>query len=453
MLTKRFAHLFRNRFGVGKQSSGKDVVCCISSGQVLLAPLFLGVVAAGGIYSAASSSFTTSELTRQLKQGNATVVLASFDCKDVAVASAKECGIPLDRVLIFESMGHQRILKDVTSENSTNYLSDKHTQELDWPRITNYQKLKESCICLLYSSGTTGPPKGVKVSHLNVVAEALIPQFMYREYYARERKKDPNYKFEYRTLAHLPAAHIAGLQGYLVNPSVAGGPAYWMPKFDFVSFLECCKRLKITMFFTVPPIYLLIAKSPLVTDQFEHMQHAISGAAPMGKELQLAAQEKLGCYVSQTWGMSETTGSITLAKRDEFDLTGAVSSLMPNHRLRIVDDEGNDVAEGEEGEIYARGPVMTEGYWDNEKATKESFTADGQWLKTGDIGVKRGNLFYIVDRKKVWLPEKHWRFFLDYGCACANVTTRNSLNTKVFKLRRQNWKHSLSATTSSSTLQ
>lgn len=380
------------------------MVCCISSGQILLAPLFLSVVAAGGVYSAASSAFTAGELTRQLKQGRATVVLASSDCRDVAATAAKDAGIPLDRVLIFESMGHQRVLQDATSPTSTNYLSDSNTKELDWPRITDYQSLKKSCICLLYSSGTTGPPKGVKVSHLNCVAEALVPQFMFREYYFREKKKDPNYTFEYRTLAHLPAAHIAGLQGYLINPAIAGGPAYWMPKFDFPSFLENCKRHRITSFFTVPPIYLLIAKSPLVTDQFKHMQHAISGAAPMGKELQLAVQKNLGCYVSQTWGMSETTGSVTLAKRDEFDLTGSVSGLMPNQRLRIVDDEGNDVAEGEEGEFLAQGPVVTEGYWDNDKATKESFTDDGQWFKTGDVGLKRGKLFYIVDRKKVSGP-------------------------------------------------
>lgn len=391
---------------MGKNGAGKDVVCCISSGQVLLAPLFYGVIAAGGVYSAASSAFTPGELERQLKQGRATVVLSSYDCKDVAVTAAKRCGIPFDRVLVFESMGHKRILKDVTSDNSTNYLSDKFTEELDWPRITNYEELKKSCTCLLYSSGTTGPPKGVKVSHLNHVTQSLIPQYMHREYYARKRKKNPNYKFEYRTLAHLPAAHIAGLQGYLINPAVAGGPTYWMPKFNFPDLLENCKKLKITMMFSVPPIFLLIAKSPLVTDQFEYMEHVISGAAPMGKELQLAVQEKLGCYVSQTWGMSEVTGSITLAKRDEFDETGSVSSLMPNNRLRIVDDDGNDVVEGEEGEFLAQGPITTEGYWDNEEATRESFTEDGEWLKTGDVGVKRGNLFYIVDRKKVRISKR-----------------------------------------------
>lgn len=120
--------------------------------------------------------------------------------------------------------------------------------------------------------------------------------------------------FEYRTLAHLPAAHIAGVQGYFVNPFYMGGPVYWMPKFDWQGFLDNNKRYKITFFFSVPPIFLLIAKSPQVTDQFDNLEIAISGAAPLGKEVQMAASAKLRkgkVFISQTWGLSETTGSVT----------------------------------------------------------------------------------------------------------------------------------------------
>jgi len=396
-LTKRLAYVFRNKFGIGSDGPNKDVVVCISSGQILLGSLFYGVVAAGGIYSSASSAFQPGELARQLKQGHSGLLLASIDCKDTAIKAAQECNIPLSRVLIFDSMGHKRILADI--ESNTNYLDSK--AELEWTRITDPEQLKQSRACLLYSSGTTGVPKGVIVSHLNMVAEGILPQFMLREYFEREKQKNPSFKFEYRTLAHLPAAHIAGLQGYLVNPALAGGPVYWMPKFDFPLFLRYCKEFKISTFFTVPPIYLLIAKSPLVTDQFAHMHHAISGAAPMGRELQTAVQQKMGCYISQTWGLSETTGSVTIMPWDKNDLTGSVSPVFPNTRLRIVDDDEVDVVEGQEGELLAQGPVVTQGYYDNEKATKESFTADGLWFKTGDIGVVRDGMFYVVDRKKV----------------------------------------------------
>ena len=144
------------------------------------------------------------------------------------------------------------------------------------------------------------------MSHTNLVSEGLLPQLVFREYFEkRAARGEP--PFEYRTLSHLPAAHIAGCQGYFINPIVAGGTVYWMPKFDFPKFLEYNKKYRITSFFTVPPIYLLIAKSPLVTDQFATLEHAITGAAPMGPELTALAEKKLGCGISQTWGLSETT--------------------------------------------------------------------------------------------------------------------------------------------------
>jgi 4-coumarate--CoA ligase len=110
-----------------------------------------------------------------------------------------------------------------------------------------------------------------------------------------------------------------------------------MPKFDFVKFLEYNKKFRITLFFTVPPIYLLIAKMPNVTDQFDSLEVAISGAAPLGKELQHAASAKLGkgkTFISQTWGLSETTGSVTAMPWSERDDTGSVSQLLPNMSVR-----------------------------------------------------------------------------------------------------------------------
>jgi 4-coumarate--CoA ligase len=229
----------------------------------------------------------------------------------------------------------------------------------------------------------------------------LLSQYLCREWMLRQATRDPTAPpFEYRTLAHLPAAHIAGCQGYFVNPVVAGGPVYWMPKFDFPKFLEYNKKFRITFFFTVPPIYLLIAKSPLVTDQFKSLAHAITGAAPMGKELQQQAAKKLGCYISQTWGLSETTGSVTEQPWDENEETGSVAPLLANASMRIVDEEDRDVEEGNPGELLVKGPIVTKGYFRNEKATREAFTADG-WFRTGDIGLRRDGMFYVVDRKKV----------------------------------------------------
>lgn len=240
----------------------------------------------------------------------------------------------------------------------------------------------------------------------------------------RRREANGIPPLEYRTLAHLPAAYIARVQGYFVNLFYIGGPTYWMPKFDWQGFLDYNKKYKITFFFSVPPIYLLIAKSPAVTDQFDTLEVAISGAAPLGKELQIAASAKLGkgkTFISQTWGLSETTGSVTAMTWDKKDDTGSVSPLLPNmslrynaetsyishayqtdfELLRIVDDDGKDVKPGQQGEVLVKGPVVTNGYHNNPKATEEAFV--GGWFCTDDIAEIRNGLVYVVDRKKVIL--------------------------------------------------
>jgi 4-coumarate--CoA ligase len=162
----------------------------------------------------------------------------------------------------------------------------------------------------------------------------FLPSAVNHRFWNKKYGKRP---FEYKTLAHLPTAHVAGVVGYFAIPLYEGGITYWMPKFDFAKFLEYNKKYGITSFFTVPPIYLLIAKSPAVKDHFDTLQVAVSGAAPLGAELQAAASSKLGkgeTFISQTWGLSETTGSFTAMPVEEKDDTGSVSVLLANTQLR-----------------------------------------------------------------------------------------------------------------------
>ncbi|KAA8635569.1 hypothetical protein SMACR_09294 [Sordaria macrospora] len=398
-LVKRLAYTLRQRYGIGQDGPEKDVVLCISSGHFLLPCLFYSTLAAGGIFSSSSPSSTASEFAGQAKQIGAKLIMCNEDTKDIAAAAAKLAKIPGSRVLVLKSQPH---LELADLDQSTPIPIS--TKTLDWQLITDTAALENSIACVLFSSGTTGLPKMCRLSHTNLVSEACLVLDPIREY---EKKRGRDIAKDYRSIAHLPAAHIAGVQGYFVNSFYLGGTLYWMPRFDFVKFLEYNKKYKITTFFSVPPIYLAIAKSPLVTDQFDSLETAVTGAAPMGKELQLAAQKKLGkgkAQLSQTWGLSETTGSMTAMPRGIDDETGSVSMLVMNGQARIVDDDGKDVEPGQAGELWVRGPNVTKGYYKNDGANKEAFV-DG-WFCTGDIGLFKDGKFYIVDRKKELIKYK-----------------------------------------------
>ncbi|KAF2749208.1 4-coumarate-CoA ligase-like protein [Sporormia fimetaria CBS 119925] len=402
-LTQATSSALRRHFNIGTSGAGKDICSVISTGHYLLPVLFYGIIGCGGVFSAASAASTAGELSKQIIGAESKVLFASEATRDVAVQAAEEAGWGKNgggRVVVM-SEGRTWELRVVLGDGSLGENLIDETQKLQWERITDPEVLENSLIILIYSSGTTGLPKGVKLSHRNVVAEAVIPGDMFAEW----TRTHPD--FEYRTLAHLPVAHIAGIQGYLINPFYMGGPVYWMPKFSWPEFLDYNKRYRITFFFTVPPIYLLIAKDPQVTDQFASMKVAISGAAPLGKELQYAASQKLGgedCFISQTWGLSETTGSATIMPMDMHDDTGSVSPLIPNMLARIIDDDSKDVEPGKPGEVLVKGPVVCKGYYNNDAANREAFTGD--WFHTGDIAEFRNGLFYIVDRKKELIKYK-----------------------------------------------
>ena len=207
-LTKRVAYALRYRFGVG--ANKRDVVTCISSGNYILPTIFYGTVAANGIFSAVSAAATPKELAALLKSAPSDLLICNNDTKAVAIEAAKASGIPLGRVLEIDGSGPGALLR---VDNGRDVLS---SETLDWQRITDREELESTVVALIYSSGTTGLPKGVPLSHYNIVASCVIATECFMNQ-VRTVKPD----FQYSTLAHLPVAHIAGednRQLFLLTP-------------------------------------------------------------------------------------------------------------------------------------------------------------------------------------------------------------------------------------------
>ncbi|CAK4030002.1 acyl-coenzyme A synthetase [Lecanosticta acicola] len=401
---QQIAHGLRHRFRIGSNGPDKDTICVITHGHILVPAALYGIIAAGGVYSAASPSSTVADLARQVKIGQSKVIICGREHIDVASRAARECGLPPQNVLLLDSTEHNWKLESV--DGSINALSKS---KLNWRRIFDPQKLRDSLIVILWSSGTTGLPKGVQLSHTNLVAETYLTSLSGREWAARETEKGTyNPPSEYNTLSHLPISHIAGLFGYMVAAFYGGGTVYWLRKYEWHALLAGLKRYRITAFYTVPSIWLRISKSPDITDHFQYLDGASTGAAPMDATLQRNTNKRLGSgqklFVGQTWGLSETTGAVTAPVRDSPDDTGSIGHILPAVELRLVDDDYRDVEPGTEGELLVRSPLVTNGYYNNPEATQTSFHEG--WFCTGDVGICRNGKFYVVDRKKELLKYK-----------------------------------------------
>ena len=399
-LSERIAHGLRHRYGVGANGPNKDVVTVISYGQILVPAVLYGVVAAGGVYSAASPSSTLSELRRQVETGTSRWIICGSEHADLAAKAAKEAGLPPENVLLLDSSADRWSLKSL--DGSIDAIGD---QRLTWQRITEPKALKDSLIVILWSSGTTGLPKGVMLSHLNLVAETYITAMSGRAWAAQEVEKGTFVPKEHRTLAHLPISHIAGLFGYLIGPTYAGATVIWMRKYNWDDLLKYLKQYTVTAWYTVPSIWLRITKSPEITDHFRGVETATTGAAPMDGPLMQGVNNLVGDrkqkVIGQTWGLSETTGAVTaMPVGVEGDDSGMIGHILPSVEIRMVDENMEDVDSAtQEGELIVKSPLVTNGYFNNPKATEEAFH-DG-WFCSGDIGVLRNGFFYIVDRKKV----------------------------------------------------
>jgi len=250
---------------------------------------------------------------------------------------------------------------------------------------------------LPYSSGTSGRPKGVMLTHRNLVAVTC------------QVEAQANIDENWRTLGILPFFHIYG-QAVLMNfPLYFGGLCVTMPRFDLAEFLTLIQRHRITHLYLVPPIVLALARHPLV-DQFDlsSLKQINSGAAPLDENLQRACAERLKCLVTQGYGMTETSLACHSTPQDPARVrSGAVGLTLTNMESKVVDVvTGAELGVGGRGEICVRGPNVMRGYWNDPEATARTIDAEG-WLHTGDVGYADADgYFYVVDRVKELIKYK-----------------------------------------------
>jgi acyl-CoA synthetase (AMP-forming)/AMP-acid ligase II len=256
---------------------------------------------------------------------------------------------------------------------------------------------REDLVVIPYSSGTTGLPKGVMLTHYNLVANLLQTAG------ALGLREDDI------LLGVLPFFHIYGMTVIMNLALHVGATVIIMPRFDLEQCLQILEKYHVTVANVVPPIVLAFAKHPLV-DKYDlsRLRTLFSGAAPLKENLAEAARTRLGCQVLQGYGLTETSpvthGARAAGRRISL---GSIGPPVPNTEAKIVDVVTRaELGPDQEGEICIRGPQVMKGYLNQPGATAAMIDADG-WLHTGDIGFADGDgCFFIVDRLKELIKYK-----------------------------------------------
>jgi acyl-CoA synthetase (AMP-forming)/AMP-acid ligase II len=243
-------------------------------------------------------------------------------------------------------------------------------------------------VVLPYSSGTTGLPKGVMLTHRNLLANLVQIDAM----------EDQDLQ---ALVGVLPFFHIYGMMIVLNFGLRRGATCVTLPRFDLELFLRVLQDWPITLAHIVPPIAVALAKHPVVDNyDLSGVRWLFSGAAPLGPQLTEAVETRLNVRVRQGYGMTEASPA-THYTQPGADRPGKIGPLMPCTEGRIVDPEtGADLPAGLPGEIWVRGPQVMKGYLNNPEATARTVDSEG-WLRTGDIGVvDEDGYLEIVDRLK-----------------------------------------------------
>ncbi|MFJ4790058.1 AMP-binding protein [Streptomyces sp. NPDC088794] len=375
--------------GLAAEGIGKGDVVALHSPNTILFPVVLyATTTAGGTVTPLSPLASPPEIAKQLIDSEARLMVsvsALVETARAAVAVVRRMtGRDIEILVCDEVDGHRSVLGLLNDGDVPAYETD----------------VAADVAVLPYSSGTTGVPKGVMLTHRNLCTNL-------EQIAALHRLGEGD-----RVIAILPFFHIFGLTALLNGALMRGATVYVHARFDLDAFLTSLERERITHAYVAPPVMLALAKHPAVGNlDLSHLRRIICAAAPLDAGVQTAVADRLGVEVGQGYGMTELSPVSHLhADGDLGEPAACVGQLLPSTQARLVDPfTGLDVAEGEPGEVWIRGPQVMKGYFGRPEDTDATVDAEG-WLHTGDIGrVDEDGNWFIVDRVKELIKYKGYQ--------------------------------------------
>ncbi|KAB8204005.1 hypothetical protein BDV34DRAFT_226748 [Aspergillus parasiticus] len=414
------AEVWVKQFAKGLQGLGlgvDDKILLFSENRLYFPVLLWGVLAAGCVFTAASPNASVRELDYQLRNSDAKVLLVDQKQVPVALEAATQAGIDYKNVYLFCDP-EEDVPTSITSRIARwtdIWRPVEEIQSWSWKKINTLREAEQTTAIINYSSGTTSLPKGVEITHYNVVANCT--QLLEKRLLAPKTQKGKDRKARLdlsgeRWLAPLPMYHAYGQAYYCVNAAILEAKVFIMKSFSVQKYLLYMDIYRVTFMATVPAIMATIAKQPNPSIyNLQAVETVLSGSAPLSPELGRIIERmylRPGVSVKQGWGMTETTCSITGFAPDDEDDGRSIGWLNPNcaariERLEDRDFSGAAPAGATVGEIWVAGPNIMKCYYKNPKATEEAIVVAGgiRWLRTGDIGyIDERGCIYIVDRLK-----------------------------------------------------
>ena len=367
--------------GLKQRGFGKgDVFAVYSPNLPEYAAVLHAVAMLGGITTTVNPLYTARELGEQLADAGASFLITVPPLLERAREASRQAG--LKEIFVFG---------EATEATSFASLLEARGSV---PKVSIAPRT--DVVVMPYSSGTTGLPKGVMLTHYNLVANIC--------------QTEPLFPAEIeRVIAVLPFYHIYGLT-VLLNISLhRGDTVITMPRFDLEQFLQLLQQHAVTRAYLVPPIVLALAKHPLVEKfNLSSLRSINSGAAPLGGNVEQACGDRLSCFVAQGYGLTETSPVVSTTPIDPaVRRPGSAGLLIPNTECKVVDPaSGAELEANQQGEVCVRGPQVMKGYLNQQAATAAMLEPDG-WLHTGDIGmVDEDGYLFVVDRLKELIKYK-----------------------------------------------